>query len=135
MFVLFTLIMLALNTGTGAENGEANKATLKILLTAFLYFLYIMITAGIFKTGLQPFFKGLIHYLLVGAPLALFMVYISNKQASNDSAFSPSTIVILMIVYTVIYVISAFVIYALGKKKDERGQSGELKYKSQFGKM
>ena len=132
MFTLFTLLVLSLSTGNSAENGEANSATLRILLIAFAYFIYVMITSGVYKTGLSPFFRALIHYLLTGIPLALFLVYISNRQASNEGSFSSSTIVILMVVYTVIYAATAAVVLAVSKKNQKKNEGN---YKSQFGKI
>ena len=92
MFTLFTLAVLSLSTGNTAENGEANAATLKILLIAFAYFIYVMITSGVYRTGIQPFFKAVIHYLLTGIPLILFLVLIAKNQTSNDGSFRASTI-------------------------------------------
>ena len=132
IFTVFTFVMLAVSSGANSQNGDVNSTTLKISLIAFVYFVYVMLCAKIYKTSIQPFFRALIHYLLTGLPLVLLLVYISGKQASNESALSPSTIVILMVIFTLIYAVIAAIAALVSKKKSaEDGKD----YKKQFGKM
>lgn len=102
--------------------GDTTTATLMIVVLVFsVIHAYIL---GIFRTKLPYIVRTLIHYAIVTASLLILF-------GIAGSAFSPSSVVLILSFYTVIYLVIAIpVLIALYKKKAKEDEAKE--YKSSF---
>ncbi|MBQ3100606.1 MAG: hypothetical protein IJC50_06415 [Clostridia bacterium] len=92
-----------------------------VILVFSLIHAYIL---GIFRTKLPYIVRTLIHYAIVtGSLLVLFAI--------AGSAFSPSSVVLILSFYTAIYLVIAIpVLVVLNKRKARENEAKE--YKSSF---
>lgn len=102
--------------------GDTTTATLMLVILVFsLVHAYFL---GVFRTKLPYVVRTLIHYAIVtGSLLILFTI--------AGSAFSPSSVILILSFFTVVYfVIAVPVLIVLYKRKAKENEAKE--YKSSF---
>lgn len=123
--LIYTIITAIFYIASSRMTSDSGTKTYAFLMLAILVYAVILaLMFGIFRTKLPYIVRTLIHYLMVaGSMLILF--------AMAGSSFSPSSVVVILGILTLIYALIAIpVLIILYRKKSKENESKE--YKSTF---
>lgn len=106
-----------------------------VLLSGYAYLLVICAAAKIFKTEIKMIYKLIVSYLSFSLPIIIILSIASKVRSGGDvSPMSPSTIIILLAVISVIYAVFATPVLVV-RAFLNRKKNSEEKYVSQFNKV
>ncbi|MBE6573089.1 MAG: hypothetical protein E7652_01710 [Ruminococcaceae bacterium] len=134
---LFTLYVFAMYGIAMLINNLIDVVTVHplVLLMGFIYSIIIFASAKIFKTGLSMALKIIINYSCYVIPFLAILMIAARIRGNNDaSPLSPSTIITIIIVTSVIYAIIATPILIVRHILKRRAEKKEV-YESQFNEI
>ncbi len=122
IYTVITAIFYIVSNRLSSDSATKNSAAL--MLAVLVYAVILALMLGIFRTKLPYITRTLIHYaMILGSLLVLF--------GMAGSAFSPDSVVYILIFFTILYLIVAIpTLVVLYRKKSKENETKE--YKSSF---
>ncbi|MBR5515698.1 MAG: hypothetical protein IKU52_05800 [Clostridia bacterium] len=106
-----------------------------VLICGFIYLLIVCAASKIFKTELAMAYKILISYASFALPVVLILAIAGKIRSGADaSPISPSSILVILAVISVIYAIIATPVLII-KGMIKRKKNNEEIYENQFNKI
>lgn len=122
IYTVVTAVFYFVSSRLSSDSATKNSATL--MLGVLVYAVILAYMLGIFRTKLPYIARALIHYAMVLVSLLILF-------AMAGSAFSASSVVYILIIFTVLYLIVAVpTLLVLYRRKAKENEAKE--YKSSF---